>query len=102
MMEGNGQSSGTYRVLMSEHTRTDLRTRYLEAQQAGIGQGFIRAFRQITVRLRTDPLIFGEPQYRLPALRLSVRQGVVAPLVVAYAVHEERPVVFIRGFKYLA
>jgi hypothetical protein len=47
-------------------------------------------------------LTFGEPLYRLPALRLLVRHAMVAPLVVDYAVYEERPVVFIRGFKVLS
>lgn len=100
--QGNGQSPGAYRVLMSEEIRSEVRRKYLEAQQRGTGQQFIHAFRQITQRLRTDPLIFGEPQYRLLALKLSVRQAVVAPIVVDYAVHEERPVVFIRVFKVLA
>jgi len=49
-------------------------------------------------RLRTDPLVFGEPLFRLPALELFIRQGAVAPLVVNYGVHEERRLVFIRGF----
>src|SRR5208283_193021 len=42
------------------------------------------------------PLTFGEPHYRLPALKLLVRQAVVSPLVVDFAVHEDRLLVFIR------
>ena len=45
---------------------------------------------------------FGEPLYRLPALRLLVRQAVVLPLVVVYAVHEDQALVLIRGFKVLS
>jgi hypothetical protein len=66
------------------------------------GRGFLTALRQIVQRLRTDPLTFGEPQYGLPALHLVVRHAIVAPLVVDYAVHTERPLVFIRGFKLLS
>jgi hypothetical protein len=38
----------------------------------------------------------------LPALRLLVCQAIVRPLIVDFAVHEDRPLVFIRGFKLLA
>lgn len=99
--QGNGQH-GEYEVRASERTRADLKQHQRQAAKTGIGEHFLSALRVIGERLRTDPLIFGEPQYRLPALKLSVRQAVVAPVVVDYAVHEERPIVFIRGFKVLA
>ena len=60
------------------------------------------AYRQIVEQLRTDPLTFGEPLYHLPVLKLQVRQAIILPLVVDFAVHEELPLVFIRGFKVLA
>lgn len=89
-------------MLTSQQTRAELKQRQREAVQAGRGERFLVALRSIGERLRTDPLNFGEPQYRLPALRLHVYQGVVAPLVVDYAVHEDRPLVFIRAFKVLS
>jgi hypothetical protein len=46
--------------------------------------------------------VFGEALYSLPALKLEVRQAVVAPIVVDFAVHNEQQVVFIRGFKVLS
>jgi hypothetical protein len=98
---GNGQAT-PYEVRLSEHDRALLRQRHLEAVQAGKGKQFLSALRQIVERLRKDPLAFGEPLYRLPALKLVVRQGVVLPLAVDYAVHEDRPLVFIRGFKILS
>jgi hypothetical protein len=99
--QGNGQRPLAYQVRWSEQTKILLKQQHLEAAQAGKGHRFIAALRQITERLRTDPLVFGEPQYRLPALKLLVRQAVVGPLVVDYAVHDEKPLVFIRGFKLL-
>jgi hypothetical protein len=39
---------------------------------------------------------------RLPTLQLSVRQGMIAPLIVDYAVHEIQTLVFISGFKVLS
>ncbi len=73
-----------------------------QAMQAGKGEKFLAAYRHIVERLRTDPLIFGEGQYCLPTLELLIRQAVVSPIVVDYAVHEDQRLVFIRGFKVLS
>lgn len=99
--QGNGQPP-RYAVRMSQHHRTLLQQRHQEAIQTGKGNAFLSAFRQIVARLHQDPLNFGEPLYRLPTLQLLVRQAVVLPLVVDYAVHEDQPLVFIRGFKVLS
>jgi hypothetical protein len=92
--QGNGQPI-RYNVQLAGLTRELLRK--LHGQQAKIGRGqqFVSAFRQIVLRLQREPLEFGEPLYRLPALRLLVRQGAISPLVVDYAVHEDNPLVFI-------
>jgi len=97
----NGES-GPYRVGMSSETRTEVLHLHQEALEKGKGQPFLRAFRQIIERFRNDPRDFGEPLYRLPALHLQVRQAVILPLVVVFGVHEEEPLVFIRGFKVLS
>jgi hypothetical protein len=39
---------------------------------------------------------FGAPLYRLPALRMQVRHGIVLPVAVDYGVSEDRPIVVIR------
>jgi hypothetical protein len=98
---GNGQPV-RYNVSMSQQTRAVLKYLHSQAAQGGTASEFLAALRQIIERLRTDPVTFGEPQYRLPALQLLVRQGVVSPLIVEYAVHDEQPIVFIRGFKVLS
>ncbi|HEV3203340.1 MAG TPA: hypothetical protein VGY77_03105 [Gemmataceae bacterium] len=98
---GNGRPNA-FQVRMSEHTREVLKQRQREASEAGVGDQFLAALRLIWERLRFDPVTFGEPQFRLPALNLLVCQAVVAPLVVDYGVHEERRLVFIRGFKILS
>jgi hypothetical protein len=61
-----------------------------------------RAFRRIVGRLELDPHSVGEPAYRLPGLRLQVRTTVVPPLVVDFAICEDRPIVFIKGVKLLS
>ena len=99
--QGNGHFL-RYDVRMSQQNKARLQQLHLEAAQAGKGKPFVEAFRTIVERLQTDPLNFGEPLYRLPALRLLVRQGAVLPIVVDFTVHEDRPLVFIRGFKVLS
>jgi hypothetical protein len=99
--QGNGQPT-LYQVSISKQQALVVKQRHLEAIQAGRGAQFLAAFRQIMERLQKDPLVFGEPLYHLPSLQLLVRQAVVLPLVVDYAVHEDRRVVFIRGIKVLS
>jgi hypothetical protein len=99
--QGDGQPD-LYEVSISQYQRMLVKQRHLEAIQKGRGAQFLAAFRQIVERLRKDPLVFGELLYHLPALQLAVRQGIVLPLVVDYAVHEDRRLVFIRGIKLLS
>jgi hypothetical protein len=60
------------------------------------------AFRQIVERLQRDPTEAGEPSYRLPAVRMQVRRIVIRPLVIHFAVCEDRPLVFIKAANLLA
>jgi hypothetical protein len=98
---GNGQSR-PHVVRMSAQTRDSVLALHREALEAGTGQQFLVAFRRIVDRLRGDPRDFGEPLYRLAALHMVVRQAVILPLVVDFAVHEDQPLVLIRGFKVLS
>ncbi len=98
---GNGQPV-RYEVTLSGAVAAAVKQLHAQAMQAGTGQQFMTALRDIVERLRQDPLGFGEPKYRLPALRLLVCKGIIAPLVVDFAVHEDRPLVFIRGFRLLS
>ncbi len=101
MTQGNGKPH-LYRVIVSEMTKANVKALHLQAFHKGRGAEFVAAFRQIIDELRTRPLEFGEPLYRLPALKLVVRQGVVGFLIVDYGVHESEQLVFISGFKLLA
>jgi hypothetical protein len=94
--QGNGPPI-RYDVRMSGVVGDRLKELHREAADSGRGKAFVSAFRQIVARLQRDPVNFGEPLYRLPALRLLVCQGAIHPLVVDYAVHETLPLVFIRG-----
>ena len=96
----NGRSR-TFSVTMSTDTAESIKLFHKQAIDRGEGREFLAAFQAIEQRLRTDPLVFGESLYRLPALELIVCQAVISPLLVDYAVHKERHLVFIKGFKIL-
>lgn len=98
---GNGPPL-VYTVHFSGVTQELVKQRFQEAVEAGKGQSFLTTLRAVVDLLRRDPHSFGEPLYRLPALKLLVYQAVMAPLVVDYAVHEEQPLVFIRGIRVLS
>ena len=68
-----------------------------QAKEQGRGEDLLSAIREILRRLSNDPFEFGEPLYRLPALRLQVRHGAVGPLLIYFAIHERRPLVFLKG-----
>jgi hypothetical protein len=72
-----------------------------QASEEGRGEEFLHALRTIRQHLTHDPLQFGEPLYRLPSMRLQVQCGSVRPLVVDYAVYQDRAQVFIKGFRLL-
>ncbi len=57
----------------------------------------VEAFRGLVKRLERDPFQVGEPTYRLPELRMLVCAGVVCPLLVHFAIAEDRPLVFIKA-----
>jgi hypothetical protein len=59
------------------------------------------AFRRILQMLRNDPMRAGEPLFRLPGLRMQIRTVVLIPLVIDFAVCEDRPLVFIRAGRLL-
>ena len=99
--QGNGQPT-SYTVSMSAKTKAEATRLHRQEMQAGTGHQFLTAFREILGRLNKDPMILGEPLYHLPALDLTVRKVAISPLVVDYAVHEQKKLVFIRGIKVLS
>ena len=99
--QGNG-APRPFSVHMAQAIRAQVVELHARALSAGAGQRFVAAFKTVVERLRSDPLVFGEELYYLPALKLHIRQAVVTPVVVDYAVHSEKPLVFIRGIKVLS
>src|SRR5262245_43126931 len=98
--QGNGERI-FYEVDASKQIRDLIKHRHAEVAKVGRGHEFVKALRYVYERLRAEPLELGEPLYRLPVLKLQIRQAMVGKLVIEYAVYEEKPLVFIRGFKFL-
>ena len=96
---GNGL---IYEVRLSQQIKQKIIDLHQQAILRGEGQRFLDSLRAIHNRLRQDPTNFGEPLYRLPALRLLVYQVVVSRIAVHYGVHEEKPLVFLKGVQLLS
>lgn len=83
------------------HISGDLTDLFIQLQEratlVGRGAHVLAAMREIVRRVSERPFEFGEPLYRLPVMRIQVRQGVILPLCVDYGVSEDRPDVYIRG-----
>jgi hypothetical protein len=101
MAEPGGQEP-PYQVHASAAVRQTLRELQRQAARQGRGDQALAAFKNIVQQLQQDPANFGEPLYRLASLRLQVRLCARRPMVVEFAVHEERPLVFVNGVRLMA
>ncbi len=101
-MAHSASNGGRFEVRCSRLIAKRLQQIQSRAKTQGRGAQVLSAIRAIYHRLSSDPLEFGEPLYRLPALRLQVRHGVAGPLLIYFAVHEDQPLVFIKGVTFLA
>lgn len=99
--QSNGHAH-RFTLSMSEAVKDHVRVLFQAASHRGIGEEFAAAYPRILERLQTAPRSFGEPEYTLYSMRLVVYKGALAPLVVSYAVHEDQPLVFVRGFSLMS
>lgn len=101
-MNSTGNGTGHFQVLCSKAVARSLRALQRRASQQGRGKAVLAAFRRVVGMLRRNPTSVGEPLFHLPALRMQIRCVVIGPLVLDFAIHEDRPVVFIKGAKLLS
>jgi hypothetical protein len=92
---------GFWTVRCSSVIADRLRQIQAKANRQGRGKKAVDAIRKILYRLRTAPQEFGEPLYRLPVLKMQIRQAVIRPLAVNFGVCEEQPLVFLNGIRLL-
>jgi hypothetical protein len=100
-MNPPGNHGQSFKVNLSGVVAERLRQIQRQATLQGRGEETIFAFRQIVDRLMKAPFDLGEPLYRLPSLRLQIRSAAVGPLGVFFGVSEDKPLVFIKGFRLL-
>ena len=97
-----GNGTPRFEVRCSGALIEQIRRVHRKARRQGRAGLVTQAFRKIIDQLERDPFNAGEPAYRLPSLRLQVRRAVIKPLVVDFAVCEDRPLVFLKGVKLLS
>jgi len=91
----NGQHS--YRVVISRAIAKEVGRLQQQASWEGRGEQFLQALRTIVDGLVKRPRQLGEPLYQLNALGLQVRSVAVQPVAMHFAVHMDRPLVFIKA-----
>jgi hypothetical protein len=96
MVEQQGQGP-RYKVHYSAAIVERLEQLQHRAARQGRGEQSLTAIKHIVRQLEEDPTEFGEPLYRLTSLKLQIRTCSVRPLVVDFAVHQELPLVFLKG-----
>jgi hypothetical protein len=101
-MSSSAHPEGPYQVYNSRAIARAFQIIQRQASRQGRGEKLLLAARHVYERLQQDPLTFGEPLYRLPALRMQVRCVAVRPLYVDFAVCEDRPLVFIKAIRLLS
>jgi hypothetical protein len=94
---GNGQPA--YVVSFVGRTTELIRELQLQAAFEGRGDAFAQALAAVIRRLKSKPRTFGEPVYRLPALRLQVRLASIAPVVVYFGVSQDHPIVYVNAVR---
>lgn len=97
MSEPNGPPE--FKVVLAHYLKERANQLHDTAAEQGLGTHFIGALKVINEALRRDPKHFGDPVFRLSALRLTVFIRAVFPLAVDYGVHDTLPLVIVRGFR---
>ena len=93
----NSASPKPFRVSISGKVAAEIAALGKQAMQDGWFGEFQTALLEIERRLRTDPLAFGEQISDLAALKLIVHVRLVPPLVVRFAIHQEKRFVVVMS-----
>lgn len=96
MAHANGRHPRDYSVGLTGKASEEILTITEDAKTKGTAHRVDSAFEALLKRLKVDPSIFGEPQYRIPKMSMSIRCAAVAPLYIEYGVHDVQPIVVIR------
>jgi hypothetical protein len=87
--------SPSYQVSVSANVAEAVKQLAKAAASTGRRVAFLASFQKIHQRLQNHPSKFGEIRFRLHALKMGYYIGAIAPVAVQFAVHEEKPIVFV-------
>jgi len=88
--------ASTWKVVYPKRVLNEFEDLYRAAKDADLVDEVERAAKIIDNRLRSDPIKFGDPCYTLPGMDLDLYVRAVSPLVVYYAVHRSKEIVFVK------
>jgi hypothetical protein len=92
-------SAPRYRVDQAQVVLAQIRTLAFRATRKGLLQPFVRALREVTDHLETDPTVWGDPLFQYSSMGLPLFQRAVSPLIVLYAVDEPRKIVYVKSIR---
>ena len=92
----NNPPAPHYKVEFLQPARADIKRCLRGARRLGITQEFIATIRSVHGNLATAPHTWGEPIHHYRAAKLIRRKTIHNRILVVYAVHEEKPVVFVQ------
>ena len=96
--KGNGQH---YQLIFSGFLAQELKLLNKRAKAAGLGKAYLEALDSAVFQMQHDPWAYGEliGHVEQPPLKVHVR--IVKPLVIEFAIHENKPLVLIRRIQLL-
>ena len=89
----SAQANGSpfkYKVDISSFIKAEIKTLAKQAAALGQQQAYFDAGREIEKRLQSEPLQFGKCHYYMSKGKLRCHIGVVGPVAVEFAIHEEK------------
>ncbi len=89
----------SFKLCWSEKNRARVRALGKKAVQNGIRDEFLEALKHILGKLATEPLSWGDPNYRLHAAGLVVCHGIYSILQVYYGVDTQRRLIYIKDIE---
>jgi hypothetical protein len=84
-----------FKLSFNEKTRDALRQLFRRAAVVGAKDRFARAMAEIETALRADPRAWGDPTGNLTGMRMTRYRKVHDQLRVVYAVHVDKPAVWL-------
>ncbi len=85
-----------YKVELLQPAQAEITRCLQEAQRLGIAREYVATMQGIHEKLTTIPHTWGEPCRHYRAAKLVLRKMIQDRILVVYAVHEERPFVFVK------